>query len=70
MQRSETETLADPHYMKAQCGDLSENVRAIIVDWVMNVHLKYKLWPETLFITVNLLDRYFSVVTNIKKAEV
>ena len=45
-------------------------MRAIIVDWVMNVHFKYKLWPETLFVAANLIDRYFSVVTDVKKANV
>lgn len=53
--------MPDPCYIKAQTGELTENVRAIIIDWVMNVHLKYKLLPETLFITVNLIDRYFSI---------
>jgi hypothetical protein len=70
MQSTEHETMPDPSYMKAQKGDLTENVRAIIIDWVMNVHLKYKLLPETLFITVNLIDRYFSIQTEIKKSEV
>jgi G2/mitotic-specific cyclin-B, other len=32
--------------------------------------LKYKLLPETLFITCNLIDRFFSVKTDIKKSEV
>jgi len=70
MQATEYETMADPCYMKQQTGELSENVRAIIIDWVMNVHMKYKLWPETLFITINLIDRYFSTQTEIKKSDV
>ena len=36
----------------------------------MQIHLKYKLLPETLFITCNLIDRFFSVKTDIKKSEV
>ena len=28
------------------------------MDWLVDVHLKYKLLPETLFICVNLIDRY------------
>ena len=32
--------------------------------------MKYKLLPETLFITCNLIDRFFSVKTDIKKSEV
>ena len=37
---------------------LSSRMRSILVSWLIEVHMKYKLLPETLFITVNLLDRY------------
>lgn len=33
-------------------------MRAILIDWLVDVHLKFKLLPETLYITVNLIDRY------------
>lgn len=33
-------------------------MRAILIDWLIEVHLKFKLLPETLFITVNVIDRY------------
>jgi cyclin B len=33
-------------------------MRAILVDWLIEVHYKFKLMPETLFLTVNLIDRY------------
>lgn len=36
-------------------------MRAILIDWLVDVHLKFKLLPETLFLTVNLIDRYLSV---------
>ncbi len=45
-------------------------MRAIILDWLINVHFKYKLLPETLFVAANLIDRYFSLVTDVKKANV
>lgn len=38
-------------------------MRAILVDWIIEVHLKFKLLPETLFITINLIDRYLSIVS-------
>jgi hypothetical protein len=40
---------------------VNENVRAILIDWLINIHGKFKLLPETLFITINLIDRYLSV---------
>lgn len=48
---------------------MNENVRAILIDWVINVHAKFKLLPETLFITVNLIDRYMSL-HKVEKEEV
>ena len=40
--------------------DINENMRAILVDWIVDVHGKFNLKQETLFITVNILDRYLS----------
>ena len=47
--------------------DINENVRAILVDWIISVHAKFKLLPETLYLTVNLIDRYLSVFNVAKK---
>jgi len=33
-------------------------MRSILIDWLVDVHLKFKLLPETLFITVNIIDRF------------
>jgi len=44
-------------------------VRAILVDWIISVHAKFKLLPETLYLTTNLIDRYFSMF-NVQKNEV
>jgi cyclin B len=41
--------------------DINGRMRAILIDWLVEVHLKYRLRPETLFLTVNLLDRYLSL---------
>jgi cyclin B len=38
--------------------DINEKMRAILIDWLIEVHLKFKLLPETLFLCVNLIDRY------------
>ena len=40
-------------------------VRAILVDWIIEVHYKFKLMQETLFLTVNLIDR----ILNFKKLD-
>lgn len=46
--------------MKRQT-EITENLRATLIDWIVGVHLKFKLKDETLFLTVNLIDRYMSI---------
>lgn len=38
--------------------DVNDKMRAILIDWLIEVHLKFKLIPESLYLTVNLIDRY------------
>lgn len=33
-------------------------MRGILVDWIIEVHHRFRLLPETLFLTINLTDRY------------
>lgn len=40
--------------------ELSDRMRAILVSWLIEVHIKFQLQTETLYITVNLIDRYCS----------
>lgn len=68
MQQTERDTQPDPSYMKRQ-PQVNENVRAILVDWILNVHAKFKLLPETLFVTINLIDRFMSL-HRVEKEEV
>ena len=42
-------------------ADINDKMRAILVDWLVEVHLKFKLTPETLFLTTNLIDRFLAL---------
>lgn len=35
-------------------------MRSILVDWLIQVHLRFHLLPETLFLAINILDRYLA----------
>jgi G2/mitotic-specific cyclin-B, other len=50
-------TSVRPLYMESQ-PYINEKMRAILIDWLIEVHLKFKLVPDTLYLTVNLIDRY------------
>ena len=68
MQATEKFTQPNGFYMRRQ-QHINENVRAILVDWIISVHSKFKLLPETLYLTINLIDRYFSMF-NVQKSDV
>lgn len=58
--KSEIQSCVPADYMCRQ-SDINEKMRAILIDWLIEVHLKFKLMPETLFLTTNLIDRYLCV---------
>ena len=37
-------------------------MRIVLINWLVDVHYKMELIPETLFLTVNIIDRYLSKV--------
>jgi len=58
---NELHTSVKPVYMEDQ-SFVNERMRAILVDWLVEVHLKFKLVPDTLYLTVNIIDRYLAKV--------
>jgi len=58
--REEQKYAPNPQYMYQVQYDVNEMMRGILIDWIVDVHLKFKLAPETLYLTVNLIDRYLS----------
>uniref|UniRef100_A0A8D0FI65 Cyclin A1 n=1 Tax=Strix occidentalis caurina TaxID=311401 RepID=A0A8D0FI65_STROC len=51
-----------PHYMRKQ-PDITTGMRAILVDWLVEVGEEYKLRTETLYLAVNFLDRFLSCMS-------
>ena len=49
-------------YMEALQPDVTPAMRAILVDWMVEVAQEYKLHSETLFQAVGLVDRYLSII--------
>jgi hypothetical protein len=50
----------DPYYLNNQL-EVNEKMRAVLIDWLVEVHRMFKLIPETLFLGVSLIDRYLSI---------
>ena len=41
--------------------DINNKMRAILIDWLIDVHLKFGFKPETLYITIHIIDSYLSL---------
>lgn len=59
MKELEISTQPNPDYMKDQ-SELEWKMRGILVDWLLEVHTRFRLLPETLFLAVNIIDRFLS----------
>lgn len=55
----EPEYAVDPSYLARQ-PDINARMRGILIDWLVDVNIKFKLLPQTLFMTINVLDRFLS----------
>ena len=60
LREKEKMVMPDPHYMLKQ-KELRWKMRTILIDWLVEVHQKFKLLAETLFLTVNIIDRFLSL---------
>ncbi|EEP80530.1 G2/mitotic-specific cyclin-B [Uncinocarpus reesii 1704] len=56
----EPQTMPSPNYIEHQ-EELEWKMRGILVDWLIEVHTRFRLLPETLFLTVNIIDRFLSI---------
>ena len=55
-----------PDFMENQ-AEINNRMRAIVVNWMIEVHDRFKLLHDTLFLSVIIFDRYMSIINNIKK---
>ncbi|NP_001090491.1 cyclin B3 L homeolog [Xenopus laevis] len=58
--RDREEKFLLPNYMEMQT-DISKDMRAILVDWIVEVQENFELNHETLYLAVKLVDHYLAV---------
>ncbi|KAK4192921.1 cyclin-like protein [Podospora australis] len=60
LRQLEDQMTPNPHYMEDQT-EIQWSMRSVLMDWLVQVHHRFCLLPETLFLTVNYIDRFLSV---------
>ncbi|KAJ1934915.1 G2/mitotic-specific cyclin, partial [Linderina pennispora] len=56
---AEPKYLPCTEYMSKQRA-LTWDMRRILVDWIIQIHYKFRMQPETLFLAINIVDRFLS----------
>jgi cyclin B len=41
--------------------EINSKMRGILADWIIEVHQKFDLMPESLYLTMYIIDRYLSM---------
>ncbi|KAI9840317.1 MAG: hypothetical protein M1837_001764 [Sclerophora amabilis] len=59
MRDLEIKMLPNAHYMDNQ-AEIQWSMRSVLMDWLIQVHHRFSLLPETLFLCVNYIDRFLS----------
>ncbi|KAL8968453.1 MAG: hypothetical protein Q9197_004875 [Variospora fuerteventurae] len=59
MRDLEIKMLPNAHYMDNQ-AEIQWSMRSVLMDWLVQVHHRFALLPETLFLCVNYIDRFLS----------
>jgi len=61
MLREENEHLITPaDYLKTVQTEIKDTQRAFLLEWIIDVHRKFKLQPECLYVCQHIIDTYLS----------
>jgi len=60
LKEKEREVHVSPRFLTIQ-ADITDKMRTILVDWLVEVHRMFKLLPETLYLTVSILNKFLSI---------
>ncbi|XP_047426711.1 G2/mitotic-specific cyclin-B1 [Mugil cephalus] len=56
LRQLEVEQSVRPTYLQGR--EVTGNMRAILIDWLVQVNLKFRLLQETMYMTVGIIDRF------------
>ncbi|GJJ08317.1 hypothetical protein Clacol_002528 [Clathrus columnatus] len=59
MNKLEEESMPGERYIDGQT-EINWEMRQTLVDWLLQLHLRYGLLPETLWIAINIVDRFLT----------
>ena len=60
MIKEEKEFLVDPDYLQKVQTEIKDTSRAFLIEWIIDVHRKFRLLPEALYVTSFIIDQFLS----------
>ena len=56
MRDEEDAAMVDPHYLTKVQDEIKDTSRAFLIEWIIDVHRKFRLTSECLYVTIHILD--------------
>jgi len=56
MRKEEETAMVDPSYLVKVQDEIKDTSRAFLIEWIIDVHRKFRLTPECLYVTIHILD--------------
>jgi len=60
MIKEEHACMVDPDYLVKVQTEIKDTSRAFLIEWIIDVHRKFRLVPEALYVTQYIIDQYMS----------
>jgi len=60
MKNEEQMWMVDPEYLQKVQTEIKDTSRAFLIEWIIDVHRKFRLVPEALYVTQHIIDQYMS----------
>lgn len=68
MNLEEAQHVYSKDFMQNQ-SEITEKMRAYLIDWLTELHIKFKLWPETLYVCIGIIDKFLMRESDFKKKD-
>jgi len=56
----EKENMVDVDYLNKVQTEIKDTSRAFLLEWIVDVHRKFRLRPECLYVTAHIIDQFLS----------
>jgi hypothetical protein len=56
MLAQEQKFMVDPQYLSKIQTEIKDTSRAFLIEWIIDVHRKFRLVPEALYVTTHIID--------------